>query len=524
MLNNYFMVRCFVKQLGKAINQSVFVQAYSINDGQLVLEFQKNQALYHLELHFTDQFALYTFTPFEANHPRQSQKPFREIEQPLAVQNCVMHLQDRSFQIDLAHGFSLLIKLYGRAGNCILFQNNAYVRSFRKATKNDWASELSAYKADDFGVLHSQIKSQNELSSQTLGQLIYPLNHLNFKHYFKENEFDACHLDEQKVILLNLMDYLERPTFYLYQTDNSLTVSVFEPPDSHQLIVESDHIFEITRAFTRQYLSKYHLSQTHLAISKTHQADLEKLNLRLKSITKTLQFIEQNTSPKQIGDILMANLEQIGERTKKIELFDFYSQKNITIDLKTSFSAAENAQYYYKKAKKQHLETQVLQQELGELNNKKNKLEQKIDLLGQTNQLKTLKTEQKNIDKADKDKHFEFRRFEVEEFEIWVGKTAQNNDELLRQIHKNDIWLHARGFAGSHVAIRLAGKTPTKTVIEAAAAIAAHYSKGKTSSLCPVIYTPAKFVRKRKGSVAGQVMVEKETVILVEPKLPYDQN
>jgi hypothetical protein len=34
-----------------------------------------------------------------------------------------------------------------------------------------------------------------------------------------------------------------------------------------------------------------------------------------------------------------------------------------------------------------------------------------------------------------------------------------------------------------------------------------------------VVVTPKKFVRKRKGAVAGAVVVEREDVILVEPKL-----
>ena len=63
------------------------------------------------------------------------------------------------------------------------------------------------------------------------------------------------------------------------------------------------------------------------------------------------------------------------------------------------------------------------------------------------------------------------------------------------------------------------GKNFPKDVIERAAQLAAYNSKRKTDSLCPVIVTPKKFVRKRKGDPAGAVEVEREQVILVEPKL-----
>jgi predicted ribosome quality control (RQC) complex YloA/Tae2 family protein len=62
------------------------------------------------------------------------------------------------------------------------------------------------------------------------------------------------------------------------------------------------------------------------------------------------------------------------------------------------------------------------------------------------------------------------------------------------------------------------GRPFPKDVIERAAQLAAYYSKRKNESLCPVTVTPKKFVRKRKGDPAGAVIVEREDVILVEPK------
>jgi predicted ribosome quality control (RQC) complex YloA/Tae2 family protein len=63
-----------------------------------------------------------------------------------------------------------------------------------------------------------------------------------------------------------------------------------------------------------------------------------------------------------------------------------------------------------------------------------------------------------------------------------------------------------------------------KTVLERAAELAAYYSKNKNESLSPVMYTPAKFVRKVKGSAPGAVMVEKENVLMVKPTGPKEDN
>ncbi|RDC64187.1 uncharacterized protein AHMF7616_02798 [Adhaeribacter pallidiroseus] len=89
---------------------------------------------------------------------------------------------------------------------------------------------------------------------------------------------------------------------------------------------------------------------------------------------------------------------------------------------------------------------------------------------------------------------------------------------------KEDLWLHAKDVSGSHVVIKYqAGKTFPEPVIQKAAQLAAYYSKRKTDSLCPVLYTPKKFVRKRKGAAPGEVVVEREKVILVQPGNPFEK-
>jgi len=106
-------------------------------------------------------------------------------------------------------------------------------------------------------------------------------------------------------------------------------------------------------------------------------------------------------------------------------------------------------------------------------------------------------------------------------YDILVGKNSKANDKLTSQYaKKNDLWLHAKGSPGSHVVIKQKpGSNFPKPVIEKAAELAAYYSKSKGESLCQVLYTESKYVRKRKGSIAGEVIVEKEKVILVEPKI-----
>src|SRR5690606_328851 len=86
-----------------------------------------------------------------------------------------------------------------------------------------------------------------------------------------------------------------------------------------------------------------------------------------------------------------------------------------------------------------------------------------------------------------------FRRFPLPGgLEAWVGKNAKGNAALpTRYAQPHDLWLHARGVAGSHVVVRRPSRTetPDRRAVEAAAALAAYFSQARTQPLAPVTVT-----------------------------------
>ncbi len=116
-----------------------------------------------------------------------------------------------------------------------------------------------------------------------------------------------------------------------------------------------------------------------------------------------------------------------------------------------------------------------------------------------------------------------FRLFTVSDgFEVWVGKSSQNNDLLTMHYAKpNDLWFHVRGAGGSHTVLKVPGGTePSKRAILEAASIAAYYSKMRKAGSVPVAYCERKYVRKPKGVKEGTVTLEREKVVFVKPGLP----
>lgn len=100
--------------------------------------------------------------------------------------------------------------------------------------------------------------------------------------------------------------------------------------------------------------------------------------------------------------------------------------------------------------------------------------------------------------------------------EIWVGKSAKDNDKLtFHYANKLDWWLHASGCSGSHVVIRLPQDTELDHgTLHDAAELALRHSKAKGQDSGDVSLTQVKGIVSVRGS-PGKVMISKHKNIYV---------
>jgi predicted ribosome quality control (RQC) complex YloA/Tae2 family protein len=205
------------------------------------------------------------------------------------------------------------------------------------------------------------------------------------------------------------------------------------------------------------------------------------------------------------------------------------SGERIDVPIRKGLSLSASAEWYFRKAKEARTAVKQAALRLEETRRRLEEVRSGLTSLADITQSAALEKwkkahagilERTGFDASGEDQlKVPYRRMEASGYEIWVGKNAQSNDDLLRLAHKDDLWLHARGSAGSHVVIRMRKQTkrPPQPVIDKAAGLAAWYSKQKGSSLVPVILTHRKYVRKPKGAPPGLVVVEREDVLMVKP-------
>jgi predicted ribosome quality control (RQC) complex YloA/Tae2 family protein len=234
-----------------------------------------------------------------------------------------------------------------------------------------------------------------------------------------------------------------------------------------------------------------------------------------------------------IADEIQIQAHEIQKGAVSLSLI--ISGKDVIAPLDRALSAFDNAKRYYDKAKRAREMQKELQARLVTLNKEKDKLANFIKRVGDIFELKEIDTIEKEIsaqgfalshtseELTETDPLSKFRQFIVAGgYRVLVGKNAKHNDELTMKVaKKEDIWFHARHVPGSHVLLQTNNaKQIPKEAIEQAAEIAAYFSDAKTQKHAPVAYTKRKFVRKPKGAVPGAVVIEKEEVVIVTPRIP----
>jgi predicted ribosome quality control (RQC) complex YloA/Tae2 family protein len=292
----------------------------------------------------------------------------------------------------------------------------------------------------------------------------------------------------------------------------------------------------------QKYISYEHSSDSFSANKKqvVHWItnELERSKRTIAAVEKELGESSRSEQYERFGTLLMANLHAIVKGMTSIDLPDSVAGSGtVTIPIDRALSPVKNAERYfekYKKAKSARIETEERLHTLRERRELFDVLVREIADVTESISLKNflrLRNEQLKrlgyMTEKEQEELPPFKIFTVDGgFTVYAGKSSANNDTLTMKWAKpNDLWFHARGSSGSHVVLKIGSGSgnPSKKAIDQAAGIAAYYSKMKNANNVPVAMTEKKYVRKPKGVPAGTVVIEKEKVIFVQPRLPHNE-
>jgi predicted ribosome quality control (RQC) complex YloA/Tae2 family protein len=511
MIHHYFFIYRLAEELGVVLRDASLIAAFSQQKDELILELElKNGLPFFIRAELQQGVGLLSFPESFQRSRANAADLFPEIT---GKKNLLIKpvLFDRSFHLVFENGLQLCFKLYGNRGNVLLHNGTKILRIFNQHLKKD----LESVPPSDLNELLPHFGKYSP-DSQIL-KLHHPM--LGKEDWMEwERRKKQKPEAEEKVLFRDFLHQLSEGKLFVCLRDNMAVTSVF-PKEG--ILLESYSPMEIANRYQRAYWTINRFEQD----KKTCLGAWEKKQIQIREqIYATETQINKQTASdgfKIQADLLMAYAGQIPKGAEGVKLPLFGEEKDIEIQLKKDLSVIDNANRLYRKAKGEKENLKQLEVRLGEWkeNLKQNEtICKKIQDAAHWSELKPFINVQGLSTQDVETQPYHLRSFM--NFDIWIGKNARANDEMLRLAHKDDYWLHARDTAGSHVIIRKNKATSLpKPVLEKAAQWAAYYSKSKTESLVAVVFTEKKYVRKSKGMLSGQVKIEREKTLLVRPQM-----
>lgn len=282
-------------------------------------------------------------------------------------------------------------------------------------------------------------------------------------------------------------------------------------------------------AYFKTTITSNVISEKKKNLLKYVDSQIKKFKKIEKNIKIDLKKNENFENYKNIGDILAANMHQIKYGMKKVTVFDFYNNQEITINLDPLLSPNDNLNFYYNKYNKGKRTISALNSRFLDIQNEikyfeeiKMFIEKENDFIGIEeieNELNLTNNgnKSKNKIKLNKPKKRELLSFDYKGFQIFVGRNNKENEEIsFSKGQPNDIWLHIKDIPGSHVLILRNNQELPNDVLLHAANLACEYSKAKKGDKVTVDYCERKFVKKIKNSKPGNVIYTNYHSLLID--------
>lgn len=266
------------------------------------------------------------------------------------------------------------------------------------------------------------------------------------------------------------------------------------------------------------------------------------------------------------GELILAYLHTIPAGASEAHLANYYEEgKTVTVSLDPHLSAADNANRYFRRAKRKRRQYEaarkLLDRDLDELSwleslavasrlaeseedllavdfefssgtEKRNRQEKEADssrdLPGKPASKKRRQKQtfdhykKSQARKAKEEPPLPPRRFTSSDgFLILSGRNNLQNDHLVRKAGRSDLWFHARNQPGSHVILVADQKEVPDRTLEEAAGIAAWYSGGgKAGSAVEIDYCLVRDVKKIPGGRPGRVTYQNFRTLYSRPLDP----
>lgn len=451
---------------------------------------------------------------------------------------------------------SLIIELMGKHSNIILINNkNIIIDASRHIYATDTiyrdilpsrtysfptSEKLDYTKISD---IYSIFQDNLNLSVEEFPKL-FANTFTGFSLSFVKSSLEKCNITTiNKENLLELQKYINN---ILTFPNNLYFTEVYKNNKLSDFTLSLGNDITVEKFYLNKFIDNFYFSRETEETFNNYKnnalklvADSQKKLLnRLNSINNKLKDCEERDKYRLYGELITSNLYKLtNTHTDYIELENYYDNNNlIKIPLEKKYSPNINAKHYFKKYNKLKNALQIVSLQKSETETELNYIESIIyeiesassvteiqEILDEISENLIIKKKQhskkqnaKTSKKKKLEKQYSPLHFNIDNFDVYVGKNNKENDWLTFTFaNKNDLWLHTKDIQGSHVIIKTLGLNISDDTLVKCAKLAVEHSKAKFSSNVPVDYCKVQYVKKPNGAKPGMVIFTNNKTISV---------
>lgn len=286
-----------------------------------------------------------------------------------------------------------------------------------------------------------------------------------------------------------------------------------------------------THSSLSELLESFYYDRDNQAKIKAKTNDLEhfiekQIAKNEKKIKKlTIEAIEAaHAEDYKIKGELLLSYPHLKDKESQIEVFDYYKNESVVIQLDPKYDIITNSQKFYKKYQKIKTAIYYIEEQLKVARNEIEYFQVLLDQLKCASIKDALEIQQELIDHRymleDKEKNKKkvrpnYLTYIVGETLLYVGKNNIQNEYVTHKLAKgSDYWFHVQKASGSHVIV--ATNELTEELCRTAAMLAAKFSSLSDSSSIPVDFTQVKHIKKIPGKRNCFVTYTRQKTIYID--------
>ncbi|MBR4445559.1 MAG: NFACT family protein [Solobacterium sp.] len=423
----------------------------------------------------------------------------------------------------------LYVELMGKYANVILVnQENRIIDALKRIPPFE-NNRRTIHPGAEFTPAPSQDKTDPFLASSVAADRSLTAQFTGFSPLLsREVEYRMSHNESFASIMKQIAE-----SSSLYLTTDTPDPQFHVIPLTHLGHVKEYPLFEGLDALYYHAEEKERIRQITGDLYHVVRRQLKHQKVKLPRLLKEADEAADHEKWKLYGDLLLTHGIKDTKGMTSIDLKDYADDSVVRVPLDVRYDGVTNARRCYQKYSKLKKGVVYLAEQIEITENEIRYLEGVLTQLEQADfhtasgireeliQQGYLK-EKKNrrpVRGSNKKKKQEITVHTVTASDgtlISYGRNNLQNDELTWHIaRRNEIWLHAKDYHGSHVVIHTSD--PSEDTLRLAAMVAAYWSAGRNSSSVPVIYCPVRNLKKIPGARPGMVSLGSYRMLYIDP-------